>query len=451
MFNTQSDNISESVNEILNLISNLSIDNMTTLSAAKEIAHTLKPFSGKSEHLEFFVNSIDKFYNRYNIATDETLQEFVFATICSKIIDEAGDYLLCHPELTTWPLIKDELRNKFGDKINRHTLSQQLNFLSKYKNESTLDFLDRIKILKNRINVKINSERLVQATKTALIEQNERSAITVLLANISSELRTILMINNPQDLDDTYNLVLNHTIIEQQINNRHQVLRNNIPQTLTNPRQNNRHQHQPNFNNSYSHINTNSYQNPFPNQPINIQPRPVQHRFPTNAEVFGKPQNIFNKNRRVMDAPTPMSGVSIQPRNQQPFQRPQPSQNLQHFQRSQPSQNVQHFQRPQTSQNLQHFQRPQQNLWQRNPHANPLSFTEITHLENDNDTTYPHYEELPIDFQYTLDQWDENSTHSPHDQNPEITNQYYMEDSQPQDNDESDPNFQSSFQKDNPS
>lgn len=381
--------LNEDITEIANLLNNVSLNEMATLTAAKEIAHTLKPFSGRSEHLEFFINSIDKFHTRYHTGTqDETLKDFVIATIYSKIIDEAGDYLLCHPELTTWPLIKSELRQKFGDKVNRHTLMQQLNFLTKNKNETTLDFLDRLKILKNRIILKINSETLIQSTKTALIEQVEQTTITVLLANVNSELRTILLINNPRDLDDTYNLILNHSIVEQQINTRTQMFRinTNVQHTPTHPRssftpkprttsnnvQTNYLNHSPNnpFYGLYSTPHQDVSRPIFPNQPINIQPRTnLQQRFPTNREVFGKPANTFSKYnpQRPLDTPKPMSGVSIQPKRS--FQRPLPPNNVQRPNQRQPPSNTQHFDQ-------------RQNYWRQNPTSNPLVFTEITHLEN---------------------------------------------------------------------
>lgn len=368
-------NVTDNIEHIVSAFSSISLQNnnqsqaMATINSAKEIAHTLKTFSGKPEHLEYFIQAVDKFYNRYyETTTDESLREFVFASICSKIIDQAGDYLLCHPELQTWPLIKIELRRVFGDKINRHTLSQQLNFLTRNKNESTLEFVDRLKILKNRINLKINSEPLLQATKTALIEQNEQTAVTVLLANVSSELRTILLINNHHELDDTYNTILNHSLIEQQLGTRNQMLRN-----TNNSQQNVMHKpHQPQQkpqNNAFL-PSTNSYRpyfqtmpstskQQFPSQPINIQPRPVQHRFFTNQQVFGKPQNAFQKPNphARFDRPTPMSGVSIIPRSSQ---RPLPQQN------------------------------DRQNFWKNNPHANPLQFTEITHLEENDSAHNPH-------------------------------------------------------------
>lgn len=364
------------IEEISALLNNITLNEMATLTAAKEIAHTLKTFTGRPEHLEFFIKSIDTFYARYYSATDESLNEFLFATICSKIINEAGDYLLCHPELTTWPLIKIHLRQKFGDKINRHTLTQQLNFLTRHKNESVLEFSDRLKILKNRITLKINSENLVSATKTALIEQTEQNAITVLLSNVNSELRTILLMKEPQDLDDTYNILLNHTLIEQQINQRTQMFRhNNTTQTFAHTRQNTlktkptdfQHNYSnnphnsfaPKINNHYFQQNSQNTQRPsFPSQPVNIQPRPIQHKFPTNQQVFGKLTNAFPKNtQQPLDTPKPMSGVSIQPKR--------------------------NFQRPSYQNNNTH-QNTKPNFWRQNPHANPLVFTELTHLENNN-------------------------------------------------------------------
>ena len=139
------------IEDIANNISNITLTDteveMVSLTAAKEIAHTLKSFSGRSEHLDFFIVSVDKYYIRYHEGTqDESLKEFVFASICSKIIDEAGDFLLCRPDLKTWPQIKTALRQKFGDRINRQVLSEQLNFLNRNKNESILDFIERIKL-----------------------------------------------------------------------------------------------------------------------------------------------------------------------------------------------------------------------------------------------------------------------------------------------------------------
>lgn len=352
-----------------NSISNIDL-NMATLVAAKEIARTLKIFSGRSEHLEFFIASIDTFYQRYFISTqDESLKEFVFASICSKICDEAGDFLLCRPDLTTWPLIKAALRQKFGDRVNRSVLAQQLNFMTKNRNESVLDFIERLKVLKTRISLKIIADlTLTNATKQALIEQTELTSVTVLISNSPSELRTILMFHNPKTLEDASTFVVNYSLVEQQINarsfhaqpkqqpqfsnkqsfqqqtinkppnafstnNGFQSFENNFPAFEN--RFSNFHpsfaQAQPHFSQNFN--SQSNFKPPFPSQPINIQSRPVKQHFPTNSQVFGKPRNVFSKenSNKPTGPPIPMSTSTRntqqrsfipQSRNFHNFQRP---------------------------------------------------------------------------------------------------------------------------------
>lgn len=366
-----------SIDSLVETLTQLSIsDNMTTINAAKEIAHTLRPFTGRSEHLDYFINSVDIFYNRYAASSaDESLKEFVFASITSKIIDEAGDFLLCRPDLKTWADIKIALKLKFGDKTDRNVLLQQLNFLSKNKNESALEFIDKLKLLLSKINLKTQADlTLTSSTKQALIQQAESTAITVLLANVSSELRTILMIHNPKTLEDANTLVFNHSLIEQQINSRLYTTRpltsqptfkpkiayqlptfNSIPNPNFNKSQSQnqfRTNHQPNvytpsanFNHNYNQ--NNSYAK-FPSQPINIQPRPIKYNFPTNRQVFGKPKNVFSpeNSHKPSEKPTPMSTSSRNP----------------------------------TIQNRHYGQR--ENPFLMNPHKNPITFTEITNVND---------------------------------------------------------------------
>ena len=336
------------IDSLTQSLSNISL-NMTTLTAAKEIAHTLKSFTGNSDHLEFFISSVDKFYNRYYTGSiDESLKEFVFASICSKLTEEASDFLLCRPDLTTWPKIKDALRQRFGDRINRQVLAQQLNFLTRSRREPILDFIERLKVLKSRISLKIAADdSLNQGTKDALMEQTELTAVTVLMSNSPSELRTILMLNNPKNIDDAGSIVLNHSLIEQQINARTFFPRQeqyNVPQNKTSPQINNRQNFsfmppnrqivsympppiQQSFVNPFPLPNNNFIQpqfssnagttlkQPFPNQPINIQPQPIRQHFPTNEQVFGKPKNVFSKenSNKLTSVPTPMSTTSRMP------------------------------------------------------------------------------------------------------------------------------------------
>lgn len=388
---------------------NNTIDNtMATLAAAKEIARTLKNFSGKSEHLEFFIASIDKFYDRYFTNTnDASLKEFIFASICSKIIDDAGDFLLCRPDLTTWPEIRNALRQKFGDRVNRQVLSQQLNFLAKTRNENMIDFIERIKILKTRICLKIISDQtLRQETKQALNEQTELTAVTVLMSNSPTDLRTILMFQNPQNLEDANAIVVNHSLLEQQINARSFVPKqNNQP---TNKPQHNKntqfykYQQPSNFQSNFQPNFQNTTQNQrqsssltFPSQPINIQPRQIQHHFPTNRQVFGKPKDVFSKenSNKPSGNPTPMSTTSRIPSLQ-----------------------TRNSQRPTMHQNFNNFQR------------NPFTITELTHLQEDasasNETQENYYAEDQIQFDpetneyyYTAEEFDNSQSEPTENEN----------------------------------
>ena len=149
----------------------------------------------------------------------------------------------------------------------------------------------------------------------ALIELAESRAITVLLANVPSELRIILMIYNPKTLEDANTLVLNNSLIEQQINSCINITK--VNHSSSQPQINNklRPQHtikfnslfqpfqmqkphlsrypsnpnfRPNFNqNTFN--NTSFSTNKFPSQPIYVQPKLVQHNFPTTLQLFGQP------------------------------------------------------------------------------------------------------------------------------------------------------------------
>lgn len=223
-------------------------------------------------------------------------------------------------------------------------------------------------------------------------------------------------------------------MIEQQLNTRGLMLRNNNG-VMQNSTQRQTDQHRPR-NNPSTQWATNSFQNTpprfqtvpttsrqnFPNQPIAIKPQPIQHRFPTNQQVFGKPRNVFQPNPHSrFEKPQPMSGVSIIPKRK--FQGPVNPQ-------------------PQNTE--------RQNFWRNNPHANPLQFTEIAHLEEnypmenpDETEQYDHYHEQTNCVNYTPDLYYQDDSQ-----------EYYYYDQFSQDS--SKENFNENFptdasQKDNPS
>lgn len=348
--------------------------------ALKATVPLLKTFDGNPNHLEAFVNIIDTFYNRYYTG-DISQKEFVNLAIQSKLVGEANNFLLTRPDLITWPVIKDALRLKFGDPISRQNLTQQLMFSTKQKNETTLEYVDKLKTLVHRITSKIQSETLDNGTKLTLIQQTELTATHNLMSNVPQELRTILIIQDPKDLTTAVNSITNYEMINNQLTYKNQFspINHQIPANKHMP-------HRPRTT-SQSFAPQPAH---FPRQPIQIEQKSnFQRSFPTNRQVFGKPQDVFKpSNNTNFPKPTPMSGVSVQPKrtfgiqNQQlrPTNHPQPS-NGRNFNNHNPNYT---------------------NSWRNNPHASPLVFQEITHLEDSeepsnasNPEIYYAYEEPP--------------------------------------------------------
>ncbi|KAK9872564.1 hypothetical protein WA026_018699 [Henosepilachna vigintioctopunctata] len=265
--NNQNNDTNFNIDQLVNNLQNLHLNKtMATIQAAKEIANTLRQFTGRSEHLESFLNSADRFNERYGRTQDNSLSEFVFASICSKIIDEAGNFILRRPDLGTWPEVKQALKEKFDTHVDPQT-------------------------------------------KLSLIQQNEITAITVLISNCNSELRTLLMLKNPSNIDEATSLVLNHSLMEQQINFRYQLWDRNpnkfqqrpISQQKQNNISSNRNY---NFINrarewTLNHQNSSipvNYYNQSQRHPVEFEQRNIRRHYPTNEQVFGKQKNVFAPN-----------------------------------------------------------------------------------------------------------------------------------------------------------
>ena len=325
--------------------------------ALRSTVTLLKTFDGTPSRLEAFINQIDTFHTRY-FTNDASQQEYVLLAIKSKITGSAEDFLLTRPDLTTWDEIKLALRQKFSDPVTRANLQQQLIFLTK-KNESTQDYIQKLKALVTKINTKICTEIPNIEARTILINQNELTATQNLLANISNELRTLLIVQNPQNLDSAIDIITNYEILTSQssfkntyIQNHNQTKHNTqktfnpfLTKQLT-PNHFLTRSQTPNFSKpNYQNYQTNN--NLFrTNQPFFKMPfKPQQN---TN---FNKPFTSQNNQPSKQQYPQPMSGVSIQPRR-----------------------------------NLSHI-RPSQNPFQ--PTGKPnFTFQELTHLENENNEDY---------------------------------------------------------------
>lgn len=173
----------------MSLSNSSSIQTTPSLSSPKAIADYLPHFDGTSEQLESFIFRCDKYFNTYGKSSDNGLNDFVFNVICSKLRNDVSNFLMCRPDLATWPLLRNALREHYGDKIDRQTLTREFLQMCKQKHENIAEFLERLKLIKSRVEVKIQTDpSLTIDQKLLLIEQNELNALDVLAANTDDKL-----------------------------------------------------------------------------------------------------------------------------------------------------------------------------------------------------------------------------------------------------------------------
>ncbi|KAL1489560.1 hypothetical protein ABEB36_013513 [Hypothenemus hampei] len=290
----------------------------------------LPTFSGKQEHLESFILSIDEFYSLYFNNSDEQ-RRLVTAAIKSKLVEDARNFYLSRPDLISWPEIKLGLRQKFGDPTTYFVLMQQLQYLKIERNEGIMPFVDRLKTFVQRIIAKIQCEVVDPTSKATLLIQVENTSVLILTANSPQTLKTMLMIQRPTTLDDAVQCVVNYDMIESQVN----FINNNFPSTRnpterSNNFKSNQNRTPPNiFRNQVHPVALPPQNRPqtFPSQPIPIQSRPINRYYPTNAQVFGQSKPLLPGKRQ--DSPTPMSTSTAGPFRLQ--QQRQPSVRYQNY------------------------------------------------------------------------------------------------------------------------
>lgn len=221
--------------------------------------------------------------------------------------------------------------------------------LSKNRNETGLEFLERLKLHKSTVEVKIQTDaNLTAEQKALLIRQNELNALDVLAANSDNTLRLLLDIRQPATISEATSVVMRHQHNEHRIktltqNQTHPVQKPNQTQNTkfpsNKPSHNYIHTHAPphptyaaptpqfktympppqpyyNFNQTPTFYRSPTQQKPqFPSQPVPIQTRPVHQRFPTNQQVYGKPKapsNVFapKNSHKPIAPPEPMDTSS---------------------------------------------------------------------------------------------------------------------------------------------
>ncbi|KAL3267604.1 hypothetical protein HHI36_024019 [Cryptolaemus montrouzieri] len=248
----------------------------------ESFAKLLPTFDGNPNHLEHFIQSIDEFYKSF-FNTNEIQKKYVFARIKSKLLGEAHNLLYCRSDITTWENLKIALRHKFGDPISYLVLLHELNYFNKLKNESLMDFINRLKQFMQRIFAKIQAE-----------EANP------------NVLKSYLLTIKPSSLDDAIACISDYNLVDSQKSLRNQL---NASRQIPNINPFNRNENQNTNNTQIYKMQIPQNSNYFPSQPINIQPRQIQHRFPSNIPAFKQSkQNVVAPQRNQnFPKPVPMS------------------------------------------------------------------------------------------------------------------------------------------------
>lgn len=330
-------------------------------------ADSIPPYDGSELRLEPFINAVDRFYRLY-FGTDNTLNECINSIIIGKLRDRAEMLIGARPEINDWPQIKITLRNAFGDNLSLDVLEQALFIMTINKNESYLDFARRIQAARSKLCFKINSmppTEMPVERKLISINQYENQALKVFLRNLNIRNCDYIRAKSPSSLEEAIGYFIeNENFLQMQQQTQIMQAKSNIPQKPINnqiianrflntrPQNSSQNYQLPNMNNipnnfqfpnmnnipnnfqnlqiptqSLNNIpkhlqnynNFNNFQIPrqsnFPSQPINIQSRPVQHKFPTNAQTFGQTRNVFkpNQTNAPRNMPEPMSIQSRQP------------------------------------------------------------------------------------------------------------------------------------------
>lgn len=290
------------------------------INILKLYADSIPPYDGSELELEPFINAVDEFYDLY-FSTNIALNKCIERIISGKLRNRARMLIGARPELNSWALIKQHLRDTFGDNRSIDILEQTLFTMTMQRNESPLEFARRIQTNRSKLCFKLNSQPATEMTreqKLIYISQYESQSLKVFLRNLNMRTCDFIRSRNPHTLEAAINLYIeNENFVQSQIQTQNLISKQPV-KTQAGQHSSNKFQsqtpHKYNFQNQFLQF---PPQQSFPSQPIPIQPRPnLNYRFPTNKQVFGnrQNQNVFrpNPNRTPQHPPEPMSIQSRQ-------------------------------------------------------------------------------------------------------------------------------------------
>lgn len=319
-----------------------SIRNMAPVLDIKNLS-VIPTFDGNPNKLHRFISVADSILNHYfDAANAANFQNILLLNgIINKIEGRAEEVIAIHGA-KSWNEIKQVLISNFGDQRDENCLNQDLVNLKQRSNESPYQFHEKVIHLLNTIcnYIDLNCEVNEQASKRTFFTNQ---ALRTFLAGLKEPLGPIIRAMRPKNLTEALQFIQDEDNIKYLQKPTPNFTQSNF---VANKFNTNSHKPVRQFSNQFS---SQTYRNPnqqfstqpippqFPRGPINL-PRyqnPPTQKYPTNSQVFGKPQNVWKPNpNAVQSKAVPMS---ISTRNTTPQFK---NQNYNHFRNQRPDPNI---------------------------------------------------------------------------------------------------------------
>lgn len=286
-------------------------------------------FNGNPNKLHRFISVSESILNHYY--DRQNLNNFQNTLLINGILNKLegrAEEVVAINGAQNWTDIRNALLQNFGDQRDENCLNQDLVNLRQKPNETPYQFHERVVHLLNTIcnYVDLHCENAEQQCKRDFFT---KQALKTFLAGLKEPLGPTIRAMRPTTLAQALQFIHEEDNIKylQRSNQTNNVIVkkpiHNHPQNYFNPQ----------FQQNYSQPRPltfpqqqRPFQFQFPRGPVNIQrhPNPPVQRFPTNSQVFGRPQNVWKPNP---SAPTPQQNkptpMSVSTRNTTPqFRRP---------------------------------------------------------------------------------------------------------------------------------
>lgn len=263
------------------------------------------------EHCQFLVETYSNRRNR-----DDPINGFLIRAVISKLTGNALTLVGSRPEIRDWIDLKNLLRLTFGDQRNIDCLVQEMLIMKPFKNESFVNFGQRIQKCRSQIASKLKSLGLPVQECTFKLKNYDELALKTFIRGLTGRVQDMVRLRDP----DTLEVAISHVIEEENF-------------MLA--------QRQSNFiQNSFNTKQTNNIQRPVPANQNNMNRFPFSNFQPTNFNTahsfpyqnFARPNFI---NRHTLPNPfnnyTPNFNNHSPNFNNSPFRNPFPNPQFRQF------------------------------------------------------------------------------------------------------------------------